>query len=570
MNTLQIISSVAGGVGLFLLGMILMTDGLKALAGHTLRSVLTKYTRNRFSACATGAGITLLVQSSSATTVATIGFVSAGLLPFTNAVGVIIGSNLGTTSTGWIVSLLGLKLNIGSVLLPVIGAGALMRLVGKGRLAQLGTTLAGFGVIFVGIDVLQGGMRGVAEGISPSDWPDATLGGRALLVLIGIGMTVVMQSSSAAIATTLAALSTDAIGVEQAAAMVVGQNVGTTITAGIASIGGSAPAKRTALAHAAFNLVTGTIAFVLLSPFAWLMQEFAEDLLAGDHALTIAAFHTAFNLLGTAIFLPILPRFAGFIERRVKLRGTRLTQHLDASLHQVPAVAIEATRRVLKEIGASLLENLAGILRGQSGWRGETKLDEVQTALEETRRFLSRVSHPDTQGFEFHRQISTIHALDHLERLAADMRDAGALEALRGDESLREVAHELAKLATDLAGQIRAPELEPDAARAEEFSRRLADERRTARPAILQATAERKIDAEEALAELRAQRWLDRLAYHVWRASHHLREMTRKELAQQTSADAGQPTAVAGGTQLFASPREKSQIPESGRPVPGS
>jgi len=536
-----VISSVLGGVGLFLLGMILLTDGLKALAGDALRRLLSKFTTNRFSACAAGAGVTALVQSSSATTVATIGFVSAGLLPFQNAVGVIIGSNLGTTSTGWLVSLLGLKLNIGQVLLPLIGVGAFLKLVARGPLAQLGTALAGFAVIFVGIDVLQGGMAGFAKSFSPESWPAPTLGGRALLVLIGMAMTVIMQSSSAAVATTLAALSGGAIGVEQSAAMVIGQNLGTTVTAGIASIGGSAPAKRTAIAHVLFNVVTGAVAFAVLPGFTWLMTELAEDMLHGDHALTIAAFHTAFNLLGALIFLPITPWFARQIETRVKIRGPRLTQHLDASLLQVPTIALEAARRVLKEIGASLLVTLAATLRGEAGWGAGAKFEEVDAALDDTRRFLGRIPPPAVQGFEFQRQVSTVHAVDHLERLVADVREAGVLESVRRDEELRRVAEQFAALASELAAQILDPKLEPDADRAKAFSQQLADDRRTTRPAILEATAAQRINADEALVELRAQRWLDRLAYHVWRASHHLREMTRKEMAAETSAaDVGQ------------------------------
>ena len=194
----EVLSGVIGGIGLFLLGMILMTDGLKSLAGDALRSILIRYTANRYSACAAGAGITAIVQSSSATTVATIGFVSAGLLPFQNAVGVIIGAALGPTSTGWIVSLLGLKLSVGKIMLPFIGFGALARLMTRGKPAQIGTVVAGFGVIFVGIDTLQGGMEGLSQQFDPSSWPQATIAGRALLVLIGIAMTVVMQSSSAA------------------------------------------------------------------------------------------------------------------------------------------------------------------------------------------------------------------------------------------------------------------------------------------------------------------------------------------------------------------------------------
>lgn len=531
----SVVSSVIGGVGLFLLGMILMTDGLKALAGDALRSILAKYTTNRWSAVGAGAGITAIVQSSSATTVATIGFVSAGLLPFANAVGVIIGANLGTTSTGWLVSLLGLKLNVGKLLLPLIGLGAFAKLVTRGRLAQVGQALAGFGVIFVGIDVLQAGMQEMSASFDPSTWPQATLGGRALLLLIGVAMTVVMQSSSAAVATTLAALSGGTIDVNQAAALVVGQNVGTTVTAAIASIGGSVQAKRTALAHIIFNLVTAMVAFSILPWFTLGVEEFAEGAIGGDHALTIAAFHTAFNLLGALPFVPFLPQYARFIERRIKLKGPRLTQHLDSSLLQVPTVALEAVRNVLKDIGATLFDSLRKMLEGERRWASESEVSEVDEALEETRRFLTRIPPPDTSGFEFRRQLSTLHAIDHLERLAKDIKDPDALDIVRRNDSMRKVAEDEAELLAALAKQLRDPELEPDAATAEAFSKKLAEDRRTARPAILEATAAQKIDADRALGELRAQRWLDRLAYHIWRAAHHLRELTRKEMVPDLS-----------------------------------
>lgn len=534
-----VVASVIGGVGLFLLGMILMTDGLKALAGDALRSILSKYTTNRWSAVGAGAGITAVVQSSSATTVATIGFVSAGLLPFSNAVGVIIGANLGTTSTGWLVSLLGLKFSIGKIILPVIGLGAFAKLVTRGRLAQLGETLAGFGVIFVGIDILQAGMADLAVHFDPSSWPQATVGGRALLLLIGAAMTVVMQSSSAAVATTLAALSGGTINLEQAAALVVGQNVGTTITAAIAAIGGSAPAKRTALAHIIFNLVTAAVAFAVLPWFTLGIEEIAEDGLGGDHAVTIAAFHTAFNLLGAVMFVPMLPQYARFIEKRFKLKGNPLTQHLDASLLQVPTVALDAVRNVLKEIGATVYESLADVLRGEKKWFGGSDINEADEALDETRRFLSRIPPPETAGFEFQRRLSTLHAVDHLERLLKELNDPQAVAVARGNEELRRVADEMIAMLHELSKQLRDPAVEPNARRAEVFSQRLAEDRRTARPAILQATAERKLDPDQALTELHAQRWLDRLGYHTWRSAHHLREMTRAELAAGDAADVG-------------------------------
>jgi len=533
---LSVFGTVIGGIGLFLIGMILMTDGLKSLAGDALRSILARFTRNRFSAIGCGAGVTALVQSSSATTLATIGFVSAGLLTFQNAIGVNIGAALGTTSTGWLVSLLGLKLSIGKVMLPVIGLGALAKLLGKGKLAQTGMALAGFGIIFVGIDTLQAGMEGLAQSFNPESFPKATVGGRLLLVLIGIGMTVVMQSSSAAVATTLAALAGGTINLEQAAALVIGQNVGTSVTAAIASIGASTPAKRTALAHVTYNVSTGLMALMIMPWFLALVEMATDSFIFDDDALTIAAFHTSFNVLGVLVFLPLIPRMAKLVERVIKARGPRLTQHLDPSLANIPPVAIEAARRVLKDVGSELFLFLAPHLRGDRKQPPEALLDELKAALGETRAFMSKIPPPETQGYEFHRQISTVHALDHLTRMVGDSRDLKRLSATRRNRNLKATCEELAALLVKLAPELKDADKEPDVESAQAFSSRLADERRTARPAILEATAARTVDPETALAELAAQRWLDRLAYHVWRSSFHLREMTRKEHKEQIEA----------------------------------
>ncbi|MBA3886586.1 MAG: Na/Pi cotransporter family protein [Acidobacteria bacterium] len=258
------IPALAGGIGLFLLGMILLTDGLKAAAGDALRRLLAHFTGGPIKALLSGAAVTAVVQSSSATTLTTIGFVSAGLLTFPQAVGVIFGANLGTTSTGWIVSLLRLKLNIGRVALPLVAVGAMMRLLTPGRTAAVGLALAGFGLIFVGIDMLQVGMAGLALRLDPGALPGGTVAGRLLLVGVGIVMTIIMQSSSAALATTLTALASGTIDLQQGAALVIGQNVLTTMTAGLAAIGASVPAKRTALAHILFNVFTGVAAFAVL------------------------------------------------------------------------------------------------------------------------------------------------------------------------------------------------------------------------------------------------------------------------------------------------------------------
>src|SRR5690606_9225649 len=216
---------------LFLLGMSLMTDGLRFAAGDSLARILHKMTRNRFLGIFTGASMTALVQSSSATTLMTVGLVSAGLISFSNAVGIIFGANIGTTMTSWLVSLIGLKFKVSAFALPLVGIGSVAMLIGKGTWKFIGQAITGFGLLFVGIDFLQSGMIGLTGLFDPTQMHPETFFGRLILVLVGLLMTVVMQSSSAALASTLTALSTGAITLGAAGALVIGQNVGTTITA---------------------------------------------------------------------------------------------------------------------------------------------------------------------------------------------------------------------------------------------------------------------------------------------------------------------------------------------------
>src|SRR5262245_31761650 len=228
--------AILGGVGLFLLGMTVMTDGLKALAGSALRTALAKAAATPLSGALWGAVVTLLVQSSSAVTMTTIGLVSAGLLTFPQGLGLVFGANVGTTGTGWLVALIGVRVSLATYALPMIFAGALAKLLASGRVAAAGEALAGFALVLYGLTMLQQGMGGVAEMLHPSDLP-AVLGApgigwwegsRGLLILIaaGLAMTAVMQSSTAAIAVTISAYFAGAVSLEQGAALIIGQNIG--------------------------------------------------------------------------------------------------------------------------------------------------------------------------------------------------------------------------------------------------------------------------------------------------------------------------------------------------------
>ncbi len=532
------IAGIIGGIGLFLLGMILMTEGLKSLAGDALRGILERFVRGPCSGLFWGTGITALVQSSSATTLMTIGFVSAGLLTFSQSIGVILGANLGTTSTGWIVSTVGLKFSMSAVALPLIGIGALLRLVGGARLAQAGIALAGFGLIFVGIDTLQAGMAGLAERIDPAGFPGMTLLGIPALIVIGAVMTIVMQSSSAAVATTLAALYTGAISIEQAAVLVIGQNIGTTVKALLASIGASVPARRTAATHILFNLVTGLIALLLLPLFLRLMYLVAEYAEGDPGAVSLAAFHTAFNIVGVLVFLPMIGPVSKLVIRLVPERKPELVRHLDSSVSGIPSVAIEAVRRATLNIAAATIRALRSRLQGRpvQGPTGR-KLHEVELAIREVQHFLGRISTESASAKQFERQLASVHAADHLRRLADACRGPFDPAVLEANPELSRIHGALLDTLDTTLKWIEAEEAHPELVpELEALSRDSAEVRKRERARLLESAAAGSGRAARSVAELEALLWLDRLTYHVWRTAYHLQRTPGDE--QKSGADA--------------------------------
>lgn len=354
MNTATILTFI-GGIGLFLLGMRLMTDGLKVAAGDTLRSILTTATRSRIRGLASGVLITAMVQSSSAVIFATIGFVNAGLLSLAQSIGIILGSNLGTTLTSWIVALLGFNVNLQAMAMPAIGAGmALWIAFGPRHRGALGQALVGFGIFFLGIDVLRESFANIGDVIELEGWTDR--GGFSLLIftLIGFIMTVLMQSSSAALAVTLTAAAGGLIPFNAAAAMVIGANVGTTSTAALAVLGATPPAKRAASAHVIFNVITAIVAFILLAPLIWLVSGIASIFgFAGQVAVLLAIFHTFTKLLGIAITWPLMDRIVSFLEQR--FRSTEddesRPKYLDSNILAAPALALDALILELRRMG---------------------------------------------------------------------------------------------------------------------------------------------------------------------------------------------------------------------------
>lgn len=353
---LQSALTFLGGIGLFLLGMRLMTEGLTSAAGNTLRAILSIATHSRARAIVSGIAITALVQSSSAVIFTTVGFVNASLLTLGQAVGVIYGSNLGTTFTSWIVALLGFNLDLQALALPAIGIGMAVSVVsGSRRYGAVGRAIAGFGLFFLGIDVLRGSFDGLGDIIALEAWAGQGIASLLLFLAIGIVLTVLMQSSSAALAVTLTATAGGLIPLTAAAAMVIGANVGTTTTGLFAVIGATAPAKRAASAHVIFNLVTGLVSFLLLPVLLNVVQYIARSMGSEDNlATTLALFHTLVNLLGLLIMLPFTDWMVAQLERRFHSleEDSSRPQFLDRNVQATPSLAVDALAQELHRMNA--------------------------------------------------------------------------------------------------------------------------------------------------------------------------------------------------------------------------
>lgn len=519
-----------GGLGVFLFGMITMTGGLKALAGSSLRRGLSRFTRNPTTGAVSGAVATALVQSSSATTVIAIGFCSAGLMTFGQALGIVFGANLGTTATGWIVGLLGFKLGLLKILFPGLFAGALLAMFGSQRWQATGRVLVGFSLVFVGLDFLQDGLSSLE--LSPSQFPDDSLGGRALLLLLGLVITLLTQSSSAGIAAAMAAVLADTINLRQAAAMVIGMDIGTTVTAIFASIGGNLAARRTGVAHVVYNLGTGIAAFFFLPVYFWLWQWLGQPG-AAQPQLVLVAFHTLFNGLGVMLVLPFTERFARLIQWLVRARVEDPTVGLHRRLCQDGHAALDAVGEATRLLTIEVLQMTGLAIDGRVIPVTEPAGEQLRT----TRAYLLDIEgSPHTQE----RHIAAVHVVDHLERLLERIERARSLHVLHGDERLTNWSRPLAESCQQLIGALeRQSHDEVDIAVTHGVWQSLEQDRDRHRRTLMTVGTERTkaIDSEALDQRLDALRWLRRSAYHVNRITAWWRALVVEDEVQSGESD---------------------------------
>jgi phosphate:Na+ symporter len=487
-------SAVLGGLGLFLVGMWLMTDGLKLAAGESLRDLLRQWTDTRMRGLTTGFMITAAVQHSGAVTVAAIGFVNAGLLTLQQAIWVVFGSNVGTTMTGWIVALIGLRIEITAFALPLIGLGMIIRLTGaRSRRAAFGQAIVGFGLFFLGIAVLKDAFIGLADGYRLPDVADARLSAMAVYVLIGFVLTTLMQSSSAAMVITLGAAAGGMIPLAAAAAVVIGANLGSTSTALFSVWGATATAKRVAAAHVAFNLLAAAIALIIITPLLHL-TGLIRELLQLDEApaVTLALFHTVFNVLGIVLIWPLANRLVARLNRMFtagEQEGPR-PRYLDDNVLEVPALAASALLKEIGRYGAGALRladiailsarpdperlqreeqalaSLGASIGDFIGRMGRTNLPHnIAEALPQAVRVINYYNVLTDLAVEFTRlharsafdDVEMSRLLSELRQTAAGILQAGAQDpgtALDGDTAEREleVAYEAFKFSVLKAG----------------------------------------------------------------------------------------------------------------------
>jgi len=339
------------GLGIFLFGMILIEESVRAMSGRAFRRFIRLYTGGRLRSIGSGSLVTALLQSSSAVSLMVLAFVGAGVMSMENAIGVIMGSNIGTTLTAWIVAVLGFKIKIESFALPFIGIGAIGTIFFKStsKLSLISRLLIGFGFLFLGLDYMKGSVENFSGKFNLDQLPTY---GLWFYVLVGTLITAVMQASAATIAIVLTALNSQLITFDMGLAMVVGANVGTTITVLIGSIGGVQAKKRVALSHLIFNLVTGILAYLSIPVLVWIIKIFLD--IQSSPLMGLALFHTLFNVLGVIVFFPFVGLYARMLVKLYPDFKPILTVYIDQTPTEVPDAATDALK---KEIGHLLQES---------------------------------------------------------------------------------------------------------------------------------------------------------------------------------------------------------------------
>ena len=417
MSTIFQILTLLGALGLFLYGMTLMSEGLQKVAGNRLRSILSAMTANSFTRVLTGTLITAIIQSSSATTVMIVSFVNAGLLSLTQAVGVIMGANIGTTVTSWLISLLGFTADISMLSIPLVGLGFVFMMFKSQKRKSIGEMIIGFALLVLGLTYLKNSVPDL--GANPEAlafiqrWTDWGFFSILIFVLVGTVLTIILQSSSATVALTLVMASQGWIPFEIAAAMVLGENIGTTITANIAASVGNISAKRAALAHTVFNVFGVIWVLALYKPFLWLVAKIVVGL-GGEDPFTssasllyaISTVHTLFNITNTCILIWFTPQIVKLVTWIIKGRRDEeevfRLRYIQGGMMSTAELSLEQAEQEVVHFSEIVKRQYAYARQAVNEADNENRFDELFKKLEHYEQITDRIE------FEIAKYLSNI------------------------------------------------------------------------------------------------------------------------------------------------------------------
>ncbi len=387
------------GLGIFLYGMYLLELGIRKLSDKTLKYLIQKATQNRFKSLLTGIVGTAIVQSSSATSLLVLAFVGAGYMSLDHAFVTIMGSSLGTTFNSWIVAFFGFKVKIEVFALPFIALGGLLYLIKNQskKLSHVSKIIMGLGMLFLGLDYMKTSVDTFAETIDISAFPTF---GILFYVIFGIVITALMQASSATIAIALTAVNSGLIGFDAGIAIVIGANIGTTVTVLMGAIGGSPSKKRVALSHLIFKFVTAVIAVILLDPSSYFIRETLGY--HNNHVIGLAIYHTLFNMMGILLFLPFVSNITSLLKRLYKEKETVVLHYLGDTSPEIPETAIMAMHNeIIHLLKEALIYNIRFL-----------ELDEY---------LIDKVS----PGYTVNKQVSLDRRYSNLKRLGNEIFSYG-------------------------------------------------------------------------------------------------------------------------------------------------
>jgi len=438
MSVINQIFEIAGSLGIFFFGMKIMSEAIQRMTGDKLRTLLSIMTRNRFGGLLTGLLITSIIQSSSATTVMVVSFVNAGLLTLVESIGVIMGANLGTTITVWIVSLLGFKVKITIIALPAIAIGVPFLFSKGSQKKDIGEFLIGFGLLFMGLSMLKHAVPDIKSNPEilefVSNYSNLGFLSVPIFIFIGVILTIVVQSSSAAAAITVTMAFQGWIDFQSGAAIILGENIGTTITAYLAALGANVHARRAARAHLIFNVI-GVL--WMMAIFYW-FTSFIDWIVPGDVAeakhipVHLSAFHTLFNFVNICILIPFVPKLANLVEKLVKPRERemgkeyRLEYITTSSLETAQISLMEANNEIIKmaEITEKMYLSALEVFFNPDKKMGPIieKLKEYEELTdimeEEISRYLVQCSKETLNQENAIRVTSMLRIIDELESIA--------------------------------------------------------------------------------------------------------------------------------------------------------